>query len=133
VQKTLAVALSLLTYDDTQLQDLELSLLTTAKHHDAPTLYRLHTVPGIGTILRLGLRYAMHCLDRVPRVQNFAASCRVVQCRQESSGKRVGPAGKNIGPAPRTWAFSDAATLFLRNNRQGQAALHGSRERMESL
>jgi transposase len=38
VHKTMAVDLSLITSDDERLKDLELSSLTTAKHHDAQTL-----------------------------------------------------------------------------------------------
>jgi hypothetical protein len=38
VPKTMAVDLTLITSDDELLKDLELSLVHTAKHHDAPTL-----------------------------------------------------------------------------------------------
>jgi hypothetical protein len=46
-----------------------------------------------------------------------------VKCSKASGGKRVGTAGKKIGHAHLTWAFSEAATLFLRNNPQGQTLL----------
>jgi transposase len=39
VHKTIEVDLALITYDDALLKDLELSILNTAKHHDAHTLY----------------------------------------------------------------------------------------------
>src|SRR5262252_7959194 len=39
VQKTIEVDLALSTYEDELLRDLELSILTTATHHDANTLY----------------------------------------------------------------------------------------------
>jgi transposase len=123
VQKTIEVDLSLITSYDALLQDLELSILKTAKHHDAQTLYLLHTVPGIGKILSLVLLYEMHRIARFPRVQDFASYCRVVKCRKESGGKRVGTSGKKIGNAHLTWAFSEAAALFLRNNPQGQKLL----------
>ena len=55
VQKTIEVDLALITYYDELLKDLELSILKTAKHHDAQTLYLLQTVPGIGKLLSLGL------------------------------------------------------------------------------
>ncbi len=51
--KTIAVDLALITYEDTRLKDLALSILTTAQHHDAKTLYLLHPGPGIGTIRSL--------------------------------------------------------------------------------
>jgi transposase len=39
VHKTMGVDLALITHDDALLKDLELSILNTAKHHDANTLY----------------------------------------------------------------------------------------------
>ena len=87
------------------------------------TLYLLQTVPGIGTVLRLVLLDEIHRIDRFPRVQDFASYCRLVTCRKESGGKRLGTSGQKIGQAHLTWAFSAAATLFLRNNPQGQKLL----------
>jgi hypothetical protein len=123
VHKTSAVDLARLTYDDALLKDLQLSLLKTAPHHDANPLSLLHTVPGIGTMLRRVLLYAIHDIRRFPRVPDFASSCRLVTCRKASGGKRVGTSGQQIGNAPLTWAFAEAATLFLRNNPQGQKLL----------
>src|ERR671922_117668 len=123
VQKTIEVDLALITYYDELLQDLELSILKTAKHHDAQTLYLLQTVPGIGKILSLVLLYEIHRIDRFPRVQDFASYARLVKCSKESGGKRLGTSGKKIGNAHLKWAFSEAATLFLRNNPQGQKLL----------
>jgi transposase len=65
VHKTLA----LLTYYDElfKFKDLERSLLKTAKHHNASTLDLLQTIPGIGKILSLVLRYEIHQIERFPR------------------------------------------------------------------
>jgi transposase len=123
VQKTIEVDLALITHYDALLKDLELYILNTAKHHDANTLYLLHTVPGIGKILSLVLLYEIHQIDRFPRVQDFASYARLVKCSKESGGKRLGTSGKKIGNAHLKWAFSEAATLFLRNNPQGQKLL----------
>jgi hypothetical protein len=123
VHKTIAVDLALITSDDERRKDLELSSLKTAKHHDAQTLSLLQTVPGIGTILSLVLRYEIHDIRRFPRVQDFASYCRLVTCSKESGGKRLGTSGKKIGNAHLTWAFSEAATLFLRDNPAGQKLL----------
>jgi transposase len=95
----------------------------TAKPHDANTLYVLQTVPGIGKILRLVLLYEIHDIARFPRVQDFVSSSRLVKCAKESAGKRYGTAGAKIGNAHLTWAFSEAAVLFLRNNPAGQKSL----------
>jgi transposase len=123
VHKTSAVDLALITYDDALLQDLELSLLKTAKPHEAHTLYLLQTVPGVGQILSLVRLYEMHDIRRFPTGQDFASYSRLVKCRKESGGKRLGPSGTKIGNAHRKWAFSEAAPLFLRNTPQGQKLL----------
>jgi len=88
VQQTIEVDLALITYDDELLKDLDLFILKTAKHHDANTLYRLQTVPGIGKILSLVLLYEIHRIDRFARVQDLASYCRLVKCSKESGGKR---------------------------------------------
>src|ERR671923_752380 len=123
VQKTIEVDLALITYYDELLRDLELSIVKTAKQHDAHTLYLLQTVPGIGKILSLVLLYEIHDIGRFPRVQDLASYARLVKCSKESAGKRLGTSGKKIGNAHLKWAFSEAATLFLRNNPQGQKLL----------
>jgi transposase len=123
VHKTIEVDLALITYYDQLLNDLELFILRTAKQHDAHTLYLLQTVPGIGKILSLVLLYEIHDINRFPRVQDFASYCRLVKCAKESGGKRVGTAGNKIGNAHLKWAFSEAATLFLRGNEPGQKLL----------
>src|SRR5262249_1869722 len=53
VQKSIEVDLALITSDDELLRDVELTLVKPARHHDAHTLYRLQTMPGIGKMLSL--------------------------------------------------------------------------------
>jgi transposase len=103
--------------------DLELSILNTAKQHDAQTLYLLQTVPGIGTILSLVLLYEMHAINRFPRVQDFVSYCRFVKCAKAAAGTRYGTSGTKIGNASLKWAFSEAAVLFLRAKPAGQKYL----------
>ena len=100
-----------------------MAIVTTAKKHDANTLYLLQTVPGIGKILSLVLLYEMHDIARFPRAQDFVSYCRLVKCAKESAGKRYGTSGTKIGNAYLKWAFSEAAVLFLRNNPAGQKYL----------
>jgi len=123
VQKSIEVDLALITYYDELLRDVELTIVKTAKHHDAHTLYLLQTVPGIGKILSLVLLYEIHDIERFPRVQDFASYCRLVKCAKESAGKRSGTAGTTIGNAQLKWALSEAAVLFLRDNPAGQKFL----------
>lgn len=123
VQKNIEVDLALITSADALLRDLELSIVKTAKPHDANSLYLLQTVPGIGTMLSLVLLDDIPRIDRFPSVQECASSCRLVTCSKESRGKRVGTSGAQIGHAHLTWAFGEAAALFLRNNEAGQTSL----------
>jgi transposase len=123
VQKRMAVDLTLRGYYDPRRRDREWHIVQAAKPHDAHTLYLLQTVPGIGKILSLVLRYASHAIQRFPSGQAFVASCRLVKCAKESAGKRDGTAGAKIGNAYLTWAFSEAAVLCLRDNPAGQQYL----------
>jgi transposase len=122
VQKNIEVDLALIGHYDQLLRDMELSVLKTAKQHDAHTLYLLRTVPGIGEILSLVLLYEIHDIQRFPRVQDFVSYCRLVKCAKESAGKRYGTSGTKMGNAYLKWAFSEAAVLFLRANPAGQHA-----------
>ena len=123
VQKSIEVDLALIDYYDQLLRDLELTIVQTAKQHDANTLYLLQTVPGMGKIRSLVLLYEMHDIARFPRVQDFVSYCRLVKCAKESAGKPYGTSGTKIGNAYLKWAFSEAAVLFLRNNPAGQKYL----------
>jgi transposase len=121
--KTIEVDLARITHDHARLKDLERSLLKTAKHHEAHTLSLLHTVPGMGKMLRRVRLDDIHRIDRFPSVQECAASARLVKCRQESGGTRWGTSGQNIGTAPLQGAVSEAAPWCLRTNPQAQKRL----------
>jgi len=123
VQKSIDVDLALIGSYDERLRDVELTLVNTAKHHDANTLYLLQTVPGIGKIRSLVLLYEIHQIDRFPRVQDVASYGRLVKCAKESAGKRSGTSGTKIGNAHLKWAFSEAAVLCLRDHPAGQKFL----------
>jgi transposase len=123
VHKSIEVDLALIDHYDRLLRDMELTILKTAKPHDANTLYLLRTVPGIGEILSLVLLYEIHDIHRFPRVQDFVSYCRLVTCAKEAAGKRYGTSGTKIGHAYLKWAFSEAAVLFLRANPAGQKSL----------
>ena len=123
VHKTMAVDLDLIPSDDQRRSDLARFLLNTAPHHDANTLSFLHTVPGIGQLLRLVLLDDMPQSDRCPRGQDFASYGRLGKCAKASGGKRLGTSGNTMGHAHLQGAFAEAATLFLRGNEPGQKSL----------
>jgi transposase len=79
----------------------------------------LRSLPGVGKILALVLRYDLPDIRRFPRVQEGVADGRLVTCAKESAGTRDGTSGKKIGKAYLTWAFSEAAVLFLRHHPAG--------------
>jgi transposase len=123
VQKSIAVDLALIGHYDELLCDVELSILKAAKQRNSNTLYLLRTVPGIGELLSLVLLYEIHDIQRFPWIQDVVSYGRLVKCAKESAGKRYGTAGTKIGNAYLTWAFSEAAVLFLRANPAGQKYL----------
>ena len=84
---------------------------------------RLPSGPGIGKILRLVLRYAIHTIDRFPRGQDVGSYGRRVKCAKESAGKRSGTSGPQSGHTSPQWTCSEAAGLLLRTNPAGQKSL----------
>ena len=124
MHKTIAVDLALITDDAALLRDLALSMVKTAKQHEAhsPSLGS-RRYPVIGTILSLVRRDDLHAIGRFPRVQDCASSARVVKGRKDSAGKRVGTSGTNLGNAHRQWACSEAAAVCLRHHPHGQKRL----------
>jgi len=121
VQQTIAIDLELIAHYDALLRELENFILRTAKGHDANTLYRLRTVPGIGKILSVVILYEIHDITRFARPQELASYARLVTCAKESAGKVRGHGGTKIGNAHLKWAFSEAAVGFLRKNPAGKA------------
>jgi len=111
VQQSVEVDLALMDHDDRLRSDVELTIAQTAKQHNAPALYRLPSVPGIGKMLRVVLLYEMHAITRFPRVQDCVSSCRLVKCAKASVGQRYGTSGTKIGHAYLKWAFSAADAL----------------------
>ncbi len=123
VQQSIAVDLALIGHDAHLLNDVAFSIVHTAQQHEPQTLSRRPSVPGLGNILRLVLLYAIHTIDRLPRVQDFVSYCRLVKCAKASAGKRYGTSGATIGNASLQWAFSEAAGLLLRTHPAGQKSL----------
>jgi transposase len=119
-QKSVDVDLVPITSDDQRLGDRERSMVQAATHHDANTLDLVQTVPGIGQILSLVLLYAIHAMARFPRGPAVVSYGRLVTCAKDSAGTRWGTSGHKIGTGHLTWAFSEAAVLFLRHHPAGQ-------------
>ncbi len=121
VRKAIEVDVSLIDHYDRLLGEVERSLTRSAKAHDVQTFARLQSVPGVGQILALVLRYEIQDISRFPRVQDFVSCCRLVKCAKESNGKRLGTSGRKIGNVHLRWAFAEAAVLFIRQSQPGKA------------
>lgn len=91
VQKSVEGDLALIDYDDQLLRDVEVTIVQTAKQHNAPTLYRLQSVPGIGKMLSLVLLDEIHDITRFPRVQDFVSYCRLSNVRRNPRANAPGP------------------------------------------
>ena len=139
VRKSVEVDLALIAHYDALVNDLELTIVREAKCHDGDAFHRLKSVPGIGKVLALTILYEIHDIDRFERVQEFSSYARLVKCRKESAGKKLGTSGAKMGNAQLKWAFSEAAVLFLLHNREGQRLLarlqktHGKRKALSIL
>jgi transposase len=114
VQMSIAVDVSLLESYDEVIRELELYLLHEIRTDHPRGFYLLRTIPGIGEVLALTLLYEIDDLQRFARVQDFLSYARLVRGRHESAGKVTKSAGAKIGNVHLKWAFSEAATLFLR-------------------
>jgi len=127
VRKSIEVDVVLIDQYDALVNDLELTIVREAKRHDGDAFHRLRSVPGIGKVLALTILYEIHDIARFDRVQEFASYARLIKCRKESAGKKLGTSGAKMGNVHLKWAFSEAAVLFLRHTTDGKKLLRGSR------
>jgi transposase len=120
VQNMIATDLAVIAAYDPIIAKMERYIIKSAKHHDPVAHALINTIPGVGRILSLVILYEIENINRFARVQDFASYSRLVKCSKESNGKKYGSSGKKIGNAHLKWAFSEAAALFLKGNKQGQ-------------
>ena len=123
VRKSIEVDVALIDQYDALVNDLELTIVREAKRHDGDAFHRLRSVPGIGKVLALTILYEIHDIARFDRVQEFASYARLIKCRKESAGKKLGTSGAKMGNVHLKWAFSEAAVLFLRHTTDGKKLL----------
>jgi len=123
VRKSIDVDLARLERYDDLITDLALTIVREATRHDGDAFHRLRSVPGIGKVLALTILYEIHDITRFDRVQEFAASARLVKCAHPSAGKPYGTGGATMGDVHLKWAFSEAAALFLRHAPGGKKLL----------
>jgi transposase len=115
LRKSVEVDLALIDALDERIAEVELHLERTAKVEDPQTFHLLKTIGGVGKILGLTLLYEIHDIRRFPDVGEFLSYARLVRCRHESAGKKLGSGGHKIGNAHLKWAFSEAVCLLVRH------------------
>ncbi len=115
LRKSVEVDLALIDVLDERIAEVELHLERTAKVEDPQTFHLLKTIGGVGKILGLTLLYEIHDIGRFPDVGEFLSYARLVRCRHESAGKKLGSGGHKIGNAHLKWAFSEAVCLLVRH------------------
>jgi transposase len=116
VQQSIAVDIEMISSYDAILSQLEKSIINMANHHDPVAYALLQTIPGVGKIIALIILYEIENIRRFASVQDFASYSRLVKCAKESNGKKCGSGGSKIGNAHLKWAFSEAASFFVKNN-----------------
>jgi transposase len=115
VRKSIAVDVALIDFRDELIAAVELDLQRTVKVEDPQTSDLLQTIPGVGKIRALVLRYEIHRIARFADAGDFLSYARLVRCQHRSAGKLVGLGGQKIGHAHLKWAFSEAVCLLLRS------------------
>jgi transposase len=97
-----------------QIRKIERYLTDEAKLQLPQPYYNLLSVPGVGKVLALVLLYEIGSVDRFANVGRFLSYGRLVPGRHESAGKHYGSPGRKQGNAHLKWAFSEVATLMMR-------------------
>ncbi|MGX5172441.1 IS110 family transposase [Aliikangiella sp. IMCC44653] len=130
VQRNIDLDMAVLDCYAKQLSKIEWFIEQQAKQHNPVHLHILKSISGVGRILALTIIYEVGNINRFPSVQKFASYCRLVKCKAESAGKTYGTQGNKIGNAHLKWAFSEAAVLYLRGNKNAQGYLLKLQRRM---
>lgn len=120
VQMSMAADVALLEAYDEVIRELELYLLHEIRNDHRQGYFLLRSIPGIGEVLAMTLLYEIDDLSRFERVQGFLSYARLVRGRHESDGKIIKFAGAKMGNVHLKWAFSEAASLFLRWSAPGR-------------
>jgi len=120
VQLIVETDLQLIDHYDPIIKRLDKQILTLAKGHDPTSLQLLRSIHGVGEVLALTMLYEIHDINRFPSRGEFCSYARLVKGQKSSAGKNYGTTGGRIGNAHLRWAFSEAAVLFLRNNKDAE-------------
>lgn len=94
-----------------------------------PRYRYLQTIPGVGKILALTIMLETGPIERFSFAGDYASYCRKVPTRWTSNAKSKGKGNKKNGNKYLAWAFSEAAELAKRYDRQARALTLQSKRR----
>jgi transposase len=130
VQCMVDMDLNLIDHHDKEVKRVEGYIKRQLKKHHVVNMNLLKSINGVGDVLACTILLEIGDLTRFANVKQFASYSRLVKCKAESAGKSYGTQGNKIGNAHLKWAFSELATLFIRNNDSGKAYLAKLEKRM---
>lgn len=81
----------------------------------------LETICGIGKVLSLTIMLETGPINRFSKVGNYVSYCRKVPTKWISNGKKKGKGNKKNGNRYLAWAFSEAAELARRYDKDARA------------
>jgi transposase len=81
----------------------------------------LQTIPGVGKILALTIMLETGSIERFPNVGNYTSYCRKVPTSWTSNNKKKGKGNKKNGNKYLSWAFSEAAEMARRFDKDAKA------------
>jgi transposase len=120
VRASIEADISVIDILDVVIKRLERIIIRAARGHDHHAFALLKSVHGIGDIIGLTLLYEIHDINRFDSLGGFLSYGRLIKCTKTSDGKPKGAGNRRRGNQHMKWAFSEAATLFLRANPEGQ-------------
>ncbi len=117
----MAGAVSKTTIDFLTHQIKEIERVVERKRELSPAYQYLQSVPGIGKILGLTIELETGPISRFDKVGNYVSYCRKVPSKWTSNGKAKGKGNKKNGNKYLAWAFSEAAELSRRFDKDVRA------------
>jgi len=116
-QKAIAEAnVNMVEHFDRQIELMEQRLIRHSATQESLDFTRLNTIPGVGEILALTIRYETIDVSRFPCVKDYVSYCRLAKGVEESGGKTLGTRGGKMGNPYLKWAFIEAACLAKRSH-----------------
>ena len=116
VQMSAAADIRLIEALRVEILSIEKTVMRHAKDFDRELLELLQTIPGLGTIISLGILYEADDFSRFADSGHFISYCRLMTPPQESGGKVVGAGHRKNGNPYLKWMFSELNAAARRHS-----------------